>query len=371
MRKRRTQTARYVVSRFSWGTHFCQFYRTRRELIDITAPYIKLALDNNQFCLWITSESSEIERINSLLQKRLTDLDRCTKNGQLKLVHSEQMEMQNGLLQILIDQADEALKNGFDGLRVVISHPRAYNNNWANLVKQEAEWDNSICKHRMIVLCCYAVGRRDASDIIDTFRRHQFTIAKREGEWNALEYKQTQAGDELVQALIRSAATGVYIIQDGKFQYMNRLLLDASGYEEEELLGTYALNLVHPDDREEVRRKAIENLKGLSMIPYEYKFIKKDGNLAWILERVTATEYRGRRAAVGSFMDITERKGTERALQESQERLRRLAEAAFEGICIIDRDKIIDANQQMLGTASPPQICGVGVAFPLILSRLS
>ncbi len=40
-------------------------------------------------------------------------------------------------------------------------------------------------------------------------------------------------------------------------------------------------------------------------------------------------------------------KGTEKALHESEERFRRLSEASFEGIVIIDNDKIMETNQQL------------------------
>ena len=39
-----------------WGTHLCQFYRTRQDLIDIAVPYLKAGLENNEFCLWVASD---------------------------------------------------------------------------------------------------------------------------------------------------------------------------------------------------------------------------------------------------------------------------------------------------------------------------
>ena len=121
---------------------------------------------------------------------------------------------------------------------------------------------------------------------------------------------------ELAQALLRCAGTGIYIVQDGKFKYVNSLFQDITGYPEQELMGIYSLDLVHPEDRETVRNKAIESLKGQISLPYEYRFIKKNGDIIWVLEKVTSTEYRGKRAAVGSFMDITERKQLEHKLTE-------------------------------------------------------
>src|SRR4030066_6690 len=102
---------------------------------------------------------------------------------------------------------------------------------------------------------------------------------------------------ELAQALMRCAGTGIYIVQDGKFRYVNALFQELTGYSELELLGKYSLDLVHPEDRETVRKKATESLKVGSPLSYEYRFVKKDGEIIWVLEKVTSTEYKGKRVA--------------------------------------------------------------------------
>ena len=131
---------------------------------------------------------------------------------------------------------------------------------------------------------------------------------------------------ELAQALMRCAGTGIYIVQDGKFRYVNALFQELTGYSETELLGKHSLDLVHPDDREKVREKAVESLKVGSSLPYEYRFVKKNGEIIWVLEKVTSTKYKDKRATVGSFMDITERKRLEEAIKKSGERYRTILE---------------------------------------------
>ena len=131
---------------------------------------------------------------------------------------------------------------------------------------------------------------------------------------------------ELAQALLRCAGTGVYIVQDGRFRYVNPLFLELTGYSEPELLGKYSLDLVHPEDRETVRKKAIDSLKGGGSLPYEYRFVKKSGEIIRVLEKVTSTEYKGKRATVGSFLDVTELKRLEETIKESEERYRTILE---------------------------------------------
>src|SRR4030042_6047191 len=96
----------------------------------------------------------------------------------------------------------------------------------------------------------------------------------------------TDESAELTQALMRCPGLGIYIVQDGRFIYANSLFQELTGYTEEELRSIYPLDLVHPEDREAVREKAIENLKGNRVLPYEYRFIRKNGDVMWILERL-------------------------------------------------------------------------------------
>ncbi|PIU56596.1 MAG: hypothetical protein COS88_02670 [Chloroflexi bacterium CG07_land_8_20_14_0_80_51_10] len=121
--------------------------------------------------------------------------------------------------------------------------------------------------------------------------------------------------EELVRKVFENAQVGIFIVQDGKFKYVNAEFEDLTGYTKEEVLGRPSLDLVHPEDREKVRENAIKMLKEERTRSYEYRSVRKDGQIVWVMERVTSIEHQGKRAALGSYMDITERK------QESEARL--------------------------------------------------
>ena len=123
--------------------------------------------------------------------------------------------------------------------------------------------------------------------------------------------------EELFKSLFFSSPIGQYILVDGKFELVNATFEKLTGYTAEELRGKYCLDLVYEEDRERVRRHAIEMLKGIRKEPYEYRAVCKDGKVKWILESVVSIKYKGRRAVLGNFMDITERK----ELEELNEKL--------------------------------------------------
>ena len=139
----------------------------------------------------------------------------------------------------------------------------------------------------------------------------------------------------LGQALLQSTSAGIYIIQDGKFVYLSPFFETLTGYTAKELLGQDSLNLVHPDDREKIRKTAISNLKRRRVAnPYEYRFLKKDGDVMWVMERISSIEYKGRRATLGNFMDIHQRKMLEEAVAASEQlhsaMLSQMHDACFE-----------------------------------------
>ena len=153
----------------------------------------------------------------------------------------------------------------------------------------------------------------------------------------------------LSRALMSGAGTGIYIAQEGKFRYVNALFQELTGYKEEELLSTYCLSLVHSQDREVVRKEAIANLKEHpGTLAYEYRFTKKNGDVMWVLERVTSIEYRGRRATLGSFVDVTDRKRAEEELKQTLRRLRQAMEGTVQAIALIveSRDPYTAGHQR-------------------------
>ena len=130
----------------------------------------------------------------------------------------------------------------------------------------------------------------------------------------------------LYKILANSSPVGVYIAQDGKFRFVNPQFQKLSGFTKDELLDTDSLRLVHPEDREKVRENAVGMLQGNHLSPYEFRIISKGGETRWAMETVTSVFHDGKQATLGNFMDITERKQAEEALQESEERYRALLE---------------------------------------------
>jgi len=130
----------------------------------------------------------------------------------------------------------------------------------------------------------------------------------------------------LLSQIINNVGVGIYIVQNGRFAYVSPLFVKLSGYSEDELIDRETAGFVHDEDRARIRKIAVRRLKNKNGEAYEYRFVKKNGEVMWILEKICSIVYRDEKATLGSFMDITGRKKAEQLREEAAEALRRSEE---------------------------------------------
>jgi PAS domain S-box-containing protein len=128
------------------------------------------------------------------------------------------------------------------------------------------------------------------------------TIAEYEG---ALNDREIEVG--FYSALENIVRAGIYIVQDGKFRFVNHYASQFLGYSREDIIGQNSMDFVHPDDREMVIGNVRKMLTGERHTSYEFRTIAKDGSIHWIEEIVRPTQYEGRVAVLGNIMEVTEK----------------------------------------------------------------
>ncbi len=154
-------------------------------------------------------------------------------------------------------------------------------------------------------------------------------------------HRRKQAEQDLIESnnrlslVINATNDGVWDwnLKTGKLYFSPRYY-SMLGYETDEFEATYEnwLNLFHPDDKEKSEIIIDEHLKNQNeSLEMEFRMRHKSGSWIWIYSRgkVVSWDDEGRpERIVGSHMDITGRKNDQEALQESENRLRTIFEAA-------------------------------------------
>ncbi len=128
--------------------------------------------------------------------------------------------------------------------------------------------------------------------------------------------------EQWFRRLADTTTTAIVIYQGERFVYVNKAAEKFTGYTAEELFTMYFWDVAHPDYRELVRERGLSRQLGAQNIPdrYEIKIVRKDGTVRWIDYSAGTIDWFGQPAAIGTAVDITERKKTELELQKSLEK---------------------------------------------------
>jgi PAS domain S-box-containing protein len=126
-------------------------------------------------------------------------------------------------------------------------------------------------------------------------------------------------GEARFRALSENSLTGIYIVQDWRFTYVNSSFGKIFGYTTEELTGRNPLELFDADEQELVKLLLSRRFAASGTVDhYEIRGNRKDGNKVMLEILGTTFQLNGQVALVGNVMDITERKRVEEELKHSQ-----------------------------------------------------
>lgn len=157
------------------------------------------------------------------------------------------------------------------------------------------------------------------------------------------ERKQTEAAlrenENRFRALFEKSWDGVVLINTaGVVTFASPAITRIVGYAVSEYVNTDAFSYMHPDDRSRVWQVLVGLLQqpGASAT-VEYRYRHKDGSWRWI--ECTGTNLLPEpsvQAVVCNYRDISERRESEQALRQSEERFRALIEHSWDGVLLIN-----------------------------------
>ena len=161
----------------------------------------------------------------------------------------------------------------------------------------------------------YVVPERDASGaVVSVLTTTRDTTERRRAEAAA------RAADATLRSLVEQSLTGVYVIQDGRFRWVNQRFAEIFGYDTPaEVLALEVAALVHEDDRpvviENVRRRLAGELRTLH---YAFRGRRRDGGIVHVEVYGSAAEHDARPAVVGTLLDVSEKLVLEERLRQAQ-----------------------------------------------------
>ena len=182
-----------AVGDLAWGTHFCQFYRTRQDLVDTLVPYLHAGLRDNEFCMWVTSDPLGPDEAKAAMRAAVPEFDDYLDRGQIEIWDHRDWYLPDGRLSYKrvfgqwVDKEKKALDGGFTGLRLTGNTAWLDRAGWDDFVHYESEVNRSFGAHRIIGLCTYSLDGCCAQDVLDVVQNHEFALVRRHGAWEQME----------------------------------------------------------------------------------------------------------------------------------------------------------------------------------------
>ena len=141
--------------------------------------------------------------------------------------------------------------------------------------------------------------------------------------------------EERYRTITENANEAILVAQDGVFRFANPKAEELFGYSKEELASRPFTNFIHEADRAMVGDRHERRVRGEELpATYPYRIVDKSGNTKWIELNVALFSWAERPATLCFMMDITNRKGMEEALRESEEKYRITLQSIPDSVCI-------------------------------------
>ncbi len=168
-------------------------------------------------------------------------------------------------------------------------------------------------------------------------------LRKLESENRALDARNTDylRRIEYYLRVINSMKDGYLVHRDGIIQDINEQITEITGYQAHELLGRNVRDFMPAESHDIIARQMSENLT----VPYEIEATRKDGKRVTL--ELVGNFIEGINSRIVIIRDITEKKKTEKALNESEQIYRTIAEQAIAGIYTIVDGRVGFTNHLM------------------------
>lgn len=207
---------------------------------------------------------------------------------------------------------------------------------------------------QVIHILVHATDSKDSSGrVVRVYGANQDITERKIAEQVILE------SESKFRALTEKSKVGIYLVQEGKFKYVNTRFAEIHGYLPEELIDKKGVeDIVLPDDSSILEETQEEEGWSVSSDGFQlaFRILTKQGETRDVEIYGSRTTYLGKNALIGTLVDITERKKAEEMVRWKTAFLEAQLNSSLDGILVIDNEgRIILQNQRTIDIWKIPQ----------------
>jgi PAS domain S-box-containing protein len=410
---------RSAAGELPWGTHICQFYETRDDLLDILLPYFSAGLARREFCLWVVDGSLTVDEARDALRRDVPDVDVRLAAGDIEIVPHARWYLQGGEFEARracrgwLDKLARALLRGYPGMRASANESWLTDETWAAFAAYERSLNEMIAGQPMIVLCTYPLTGSTGAHVFDVARAHHQAVARRHGTWEAVEVQELAAARaeghrrnaELERRVAERTRELAAANAELRRQIEERERAEAARRESEELFRVLAENPsnvvalydaagrrvyaspsawrllgdfpddpfagVHPDDLD-AARAVWERLLAGDRTSLTFRYRRADGVWLWLEAWSSRVEYRGAPHVLAIVHDVTDRAAAREEARRREARFRALVEHNDALITIVDeqaRALYVSPSYEWTLGYTPEELYAMPDLWPIVHSE--
>jgi hypothetical protein len=177
-----------------YGLHVCHFYPSREELLAGLIPYFQAGVKNNEKCIWVACEPLPVNVVSVEISKH-HDLQDALTSGHLLIYdalewYGDPASMNaDAVIARWREKEDQALAEGFQGLRVTGNMSFMPQENWNGFMDYEKKLHRAVQGRRVVVCCSYNRLTFEPVDVLEVARNHHAALDLSEDSWQV--YQQT------------------------------------------------------------------------------------------------------------------------------------------------------------------------------------
>lgn len=211
-----TYTGIDVLGDAPWGSHFCTFYDSPGDMLELMAAYFAAGLANDEACLWVLSSPFSKREALQALDDRTPNLKTCLENGQLLVLDYDEWYLTNGIFDIapLLKRWEtkyaDVMSSNFNGLRANGVESWLHGSELEAFLEYERALDVMIRDKQVLVHCSFPLQQCNVGRFIDVATVHEKVVTKKDCCWHVLEIqeiKQSKAAlaqrNERLESIVR------------------------------------------------------------------------------------------------------------------------------------------------------------------------